>query len=65
MVVYLNMEELINRLSDSIAISREMREDPDNHSWHDQEGVVLSQNEAKEILKYLKEYQSTKEALKL
>ena len=49
-------EELIERLSQSIAFAAEAGEDADAASWSYQEGILISCNEAKLIVEALKNY---------
>ncbi|MBK9723340.1 MAG: hypothetical protein IPO78_17390 [Saprospiraceae bacterium] len=49
-----DIEEIKLSLRAQIKSSIEFHEDPDNSSWSHEVGILMSQNEAKEILKHLK-----------
>lgn len=49
-----DIEEIKSSLSAQIKSSIEFHEDPDETSWGYEVGILMSQNEAKEILKHLK-----------
>ena len=49
------MEHLIKRLKDSVAFAEKEGENMDDVSWGMQEGILISYNEAKAVIKALVE----------
>lgn len=52
----INMEHLIKRLEKSVAFAEKEGENMDDVSWGMQEGVLISYNEAKEVIESLKAF---------
>ena len=57
------MENLIKRLTDSVAFAEKEGENMDDVSWGMQEGVLISYNEAKLIVKALSKQDALIKAL--
>ena len=51
----LNMKKILEKLADRIAQAKKLKEDLDSASWGDQEGILITANEAKAIIEALNE----------
>lgn len=59
------MEHLIKRLKDKVAFAEKEGENMDDVSWGMQEGVLISYNEAKVVIKTLKAFKNSSKPIRI